>query len=272
MGLVEYLLMSISFYADGGDDESTLGFAARAVDVLVELMQDSTLELVSVSKLAALALSSSASPEKKSTKLKAMKPKGGSKKAPVVPILKFKPHKPSHLATKSSPAPGTVSNPNAVQKLRLVRRLWTVLRTIIPTALLSTAAERMVACLMKGMEEFTDSSDSVLSVFSANFGLDREGDELENEEALTLWAELCVDVLVACDVDALREFWGYTGRGTDEEGSWKWDWGVKERVLVWGVFGERWGVEKEEGWEGLVCLLGVPFMCVLFYFSFLWLY
>ncbi|KAF9465816.1 hypothetical protein BDZ94DRAFT_1253254 [Collybia nuda] len=254
--------MGVGYFQDGGDDETTLNFVARTVDILVELLQDSSLELVPVSKLIAVT-SSSASPEKKSTKLKAMKPKGGFKKSPEVPVLNLRTNKPDRPAPNSprSPlAPGTVSNPNAVQKLRIVRRLWTVLRTLVPTSFLSTAAERMVACLMKGMEEFTDSSDSVLSVFSAHFGLDRDGEELENEEALVLWAELCVDVLVVCDVDALREFWGYVGRGAVDEGTWKWNWGVKECILVWGVFGERWGVEKEEGWEGLVCLLGVPFM------------
>lgn len=126
---------------------------------------------------------------------------------------------------------------NAALKLKIVRELWAVIRKVISNAQLAIAAEKLIVCLMKDEDEFTDSG----------------------EISRTEWAAFCAEVLIVCDPDFLQEFWDYDGAS----GS-KWEWTDAIRGTVWRTFVEKWKEESECAWQAVLILLAVPFTCVSF--------
>ena len=221
--------------ADAGDDEATSAFAVRTVNVLTDILQDVQLDLV-----VPMASSSSSS----STPTVAHKFKSKLNASSPVPVT----------APKLNINGTTTSTFSNSVKLALIRRLWQASRRLIPHALLITsgAPERLLACLMKSEEDLTSSS----SLFYL-------AEDEEAGQAREHWASLCVGVIMACNPDALRAFWGYVNSEGEREWEWGWDW--RERSMVWRWFVEQWvgfGEQGEigAGWEGAVVLLGVPFL------------
>ena len=108
---------------------------------------------------------------------------------------------------------------------------------------------------MKREEDLTSSS-SLFSFPSA---------EEESPYLREKWTILCVDVLVKCNPEAVKAFWGYVNN--EGERDWEWGWDAIERAEVWRWFVDRWlgaweNSEVGVGWEGAVVLLGVPFLYV----------
>lgn len=124
---------------------------------------------------------------------------------------------------------------NHALKLRIVRRLWSSTRTIFPHGSLSSAGERLVTYIMKNEDEFTDSGES----------------------SRTEWAAMCTEILVICDLDLLKAFWGHKIERNWH--NWVWGWPGPIRGAVWKCFAEKWAEDGEGVWEGVVILLAIPF-------------
>lgn len=95
------------------------------------------------------------------------------------------------------------------------------------------------------------------------FALPSVEEDKEVAHLMESWTALCVDVIVKCNPDALRAFWGYVN--SDGVREWDWQWDAKDRVVVWGWFVDRWMGASQNGengcrWESAVVLLGVPFL------------
>jgi hypothetical protein len=220
---------------DAGDDEATATFAVRVVKVLTNIMQDAPLDLL-------LPRSLPPTPQSESKQ----------SSSPV-----------SITAAKLTIDDSSVSSINTTltnkTKLALIQRLWHITSSLIPHPLLASsgAPERLLASLMKREEDLTSSSP--LSLRSI------EEEEQETTELRESWTTLCVDVLVKCNPEALKAFWGYVNGDGNRE--WDWTWDARERAGVWGCFVDRWmgaceNIEGGVGWEAAVVLLGVPFLWV----------
>ncbi|KAJ7016133.1 hypothetical protein C8F04DRAFT_1056651, partial [Mycena alexandri] len=121
---------------------------------------------------------------------------------------------------------GQANLSNAVLKLKLVRGLWAVIRKVIPSPQLVSAAEKFITVLVAHEDEFTDCGDV----------------------SRTKWAMFCAEVLIICDFDDLKDFWTYGEKWTDAV-----------RSTVWRCFMERWKEESECAWQGVDILLAIPF-------------
>jgi hypothetical protein len=212
---------------DAGDDEATSNFAVRVVNVLINILQDAPLELL---------------PPRSSPPTPECKPKHG---------------KSSPVRINASAASSSTTLNNAT-KLALAQHLWHATCRLIPDLLLvsSDAPERLLLCLVEREDSLTSSS-SLFSLPSI------EEDEEETAHLREKWTTLCVDVLVKCNPESLRAFWGYAN--SDGERQWEWRWDLRERSAVWRWFVDRWmgaweDSEGNVGWEGAVVLLGVPFL------------
>ncbi|TFK39036.1 hypothetical protein BDQ12DRAFT_88060 [Crucibulum laeve] len=126
------------------------------------------------------------------------------------------------------------SHTNGFLKLRIIRKLWAVIRSTFHINRLNDAGERMLACLMKYEEELVESDDS----------------------ARSSWVKACIDVLAVCDVDAIRAFWGYEIVAGNKP--WSWSWSAEIKAAVWKTCVSRW-IDSGGEWNGAVILLGVPF-------------
>ncbi|KAL4069879.1 hypothetical protein V8B97DRAFT_1887107 [Scleroderma yunnanense] len=148
---------------------------------------------------------------------------------------------PGVVSPLSSPV-GAIRQPNHSQlhcsnasiKLRVVHELWEIMRAIFPSYLLHAGGAKLLEGLMEDEECLTELDDT--------------------EDARTLWACLCAEVLLICDIDELRKFWARRARTLAlmpyEAGA---------QSLVWRCFVEKWKGDEEGTWEGAVVLLGVPF-------------
>lgn len=125
---------------------------------------------------------------------------------------------------------------NGFLKIFLVRKFWEVTRAAISSEHLATASERILACLMKNEEEFTEGKI----------------------KARALWASFCADIVSTCHVEVLRAFWGYTPAVEDRH--WEWHWNSKSTAVIWAAFAQKWKEESDTTWEGGVSILGIPFM------------
>ncbi|KAJ6621847.1 hypothetical protein B0H10DRAFT_2214900 [Mycena sp. CBHHK59/15] len=168
-------------------DQDTSDFACAAVNILVEVLRDTTLDVSS---------------------------KAGE--------VRF---------CADGPEP-TCDLSNAALKLKIVRRLWATTRKVIANAQLSQAGEKLIYCLIKEEDEFTDSGDV----------------------SRTEWATFCAEVLIVCDPEDLQEFWNYDGARNS-----RWEWTDAIRSTVWRCFVEKWKEESECAWESVVILLAAPF-------------
>ncbi|KAG5644908.1 hypothetical protein DXG03_007460 [Asterophora parasitica] len=157
-----------------------------------------------------------------------------------------KPHTP--VKQRGLDIPGFTNAPgSALAKLTFARELWRVLSCVVPSKMLGTAAERLVAALLRNAEEYT----------AFNAGVDDE--EESAEEMNEAWAGFCVEAIALCGAtgDAMRVFWGYA---TNANELWTCKWNASERASIWRVFVRGWMRQSSEaGWEGAVCVLGVPF-------------
>lgn len=141
----------------------------------------------------------------------------------------------STSTTPNGSRKSVAKTPSPALRLQLIHALWTDLRVIFPRAQLNVAAERFISCLMKNEEEFTESG----------------------ENARMEWASLCVDVLLVCDSDAFKTFWGENI--IDNVPEWEWNWSPEVRSSVWRIFAQGWMQDGDGIYTGLVVLLGVPF-------------
>ncbi|KAJ7195459.1 hypothetical protein GGX14DRAFT_474774 [Mycena pura] len=138
-----------------------------------------------------------------------------------------------HGGVCSADGPEPTNNfSNAALKIRLVRALWAIVRKVISASQLHGVGEKLVFCLMKGEDEFTDSG----------------------ELSRTEWATFCAEALVICEPEDLQEFWNYDGAASS-----KWEWTPAIRSTVWRCFVEKWKEESDYAWQGVVILLTVPF-------------
>jgi hypothetical protein len=229
--LCAHTVIHLPNFTDAGDDEATSVFAVRVVKVLTNILQDAPLDLTPPSSLPP-------TPEGKA--------KHGKSSPDPITALK--------LDNVASSAFTTLNN---TTKLALVQGLWHATCRLIPHPLLASsgAPEWLLACLMKREDRLT--SSSLFSLSSA------EEEEQEIAHLRENWTTLCVDVLVKCNPEALRAFWGYVN--TDGKREWEWRWDARERAEVWQWFVGRWmgaweNGEGGVGWEGAVVLLGVPFL------------
>jgi hypothetical protein len=131
------------------------------------------------------------------------------------------------------------------------------MRTIFPQVTLVPAAETLLACLIKNQASLLPEDARMDGVFASDSG----------ESARNKWVSLCVNVLGACDVSAVRAFWEYEEGGSmggfRDKG---FEWTPDFTNAVWRTVVQQWR-DGEFHWEGAVVLLGVPFTYVLFSFD-----
>ncbi|KAG6844709.1 hypothetical protein H0H87_004432 [Tephrocybe sp. NHM501043] len=145
--------------------------------------------------------------------------------------------------------PGFSSSPkSSIARLGLARDMWSIICRLVPHSTLESAAEELLHCLVKNMEEYTSFGSSAST---RDLAEEEDEDEKEmNEE----WVELCVEVLAACGEDVTSDFWaGEKGKGVA---------GLKasEKALIWRVFAKGWVTQNADaGWSCAVCALAAPF-------------
>ncbi|GLB45492.1 putative tRNA threonylcarbamoyladenosine metabolic process [Lyophyllum shimeji] len=158
----------------------------------------------------------------------------------------------------------TSSNPgSALAKLTFAHELWRVMCRVVPHAVLAAAAERLLWCLLRCVEEYTAFTGSAGESLLGPGEEAKEGVEEEGQEMNELWAEFCVDVAAVRGGEGVRAFWECNwDRAEYKEGEyWTCAWTAEERAVVWRVFVRGWMQQGSgAGWEGAVGILGVPFV------------
>jgi hypothetical protein len=130
--------------------------------------------------------------------------------------------------------PNENSIPSSVLKLHVVKRLWQVLAELLPDHL-SEDAHKLAACLMKHEDELTESGS----------------------EAQEAWVGLVSELLLLCEPEAQRAFWGH--HAYDDVSRWRWIWTDQKRSKIWTSFSEHWLDSQQSTYEGILILLQVPF-------------
>ncbi|TFK69534.1 hypothetical protein BDN72DRAFT_959500 [Pluteus cervinus] len=206
VGIWDGLLKAqIGLFQDNDEDDAIPDFAAKMVDVLIELLQDTNLDLVGRSTSATA---------KGSAGLRGSSP----------------------FNFTDPPMEPAADLTNGLLKLHVVRRLFETTRAAIPHVHMNMAGERMLACLMKNEDEFTEGRPAVLG----------------------LWARFCAEVIAVCDIDLIKAFWGYMPALRDK--IWEWNWTDECKAVAWRAFLQKWREDPEANWEGCLYVLGVPFM------------
>jgi hypothetical protein len=148
---------------------------------------------------------------------------------------------PRKVLSSSSPARAPPSShSNTALKISITRDLWTTTRTTVPLELITAAGEKLLACLVNDEDDWVWELDSP-------------------DDARKQWAMFCAEVLLVCDLDELRLFWG-TSRVARSEKKRGWSKKAEVRRLVWDCFVQKWKAEGDWHWEGAVVLLSVPFV------------
>jgi hypothetical protein len=112
---------------------------------------------------------------------------------------------------------------------------------------MTVAGEKLLACLVDNENELVWATDAP-------------------DDTRKQWAMVCAEVLLVCDPEELKLFWG-TNRDCGSQRKRDWSRQAEVRSLVWTCFVQKW---KEEGagyWEGAVVLLSAPFVCVFIHSS-----
>jgi hypothetical protein len=160
------------------------------------------------------------------------------------------PNRNDTVPDSDGPAPmiaGSTKCTNGELRLRVVRRMWNVMKNVFPESSLVEAAEVLLACLMR--------NSKLLLSECAYSGLDEEGETGRNS-----WVTLCFDVSKICGPEAIRVFWGCEEGAAVEKvpGAWAWDWTREFTNAVWRTAVEKWR-DDESDWESAIILLGIPF-------------
>jgi hypothetical protein len=146
---------------------------------------------------------------------------------------------PRKVLSSSSPArPPPSSCSSTILKLSITRDLWAIVRANVPLELITVAGKKLLGCLVDNEEGLVWETDSP-------------------DDARREWAMLCAEVLLVCDLQELKSFWGIAG--SERKGE-VWSRKTEVRSFVWTCFVQKW---KEDGgwyWEGAVILLGAPFL------------
>ena len=213
---------AISFsyiFVETGDDPATIAFTVRAANILIDIVQDRNIDM--------------------------------TPKASVPPSLKPGPKAEIEVlsVTLSSDPPHEDPVPmrrstNGELKLKVVRDLWRTVKTTVPHSLLATASEKLLLCLVANEDELLDEDD---------LPLDAEHDST----VLKSWAQFCAELVMCCDIDVLKAFWGFDSDASVELGSWS---RAKNTIFVWRLFADMWKTESPCAWENCAGLLSVPFM------------
>ena len=119
------------------------------------------------------------------------------------------------------------------------------MRTTVPDSLLATACKKLLLCLVANEDELLDKDDLL--------DLDAEHDDT----GLKSWAQLCAELVMCCNIDVLKAFWGLDSDASVELGRWR---QAKYTMFVWRLFAEMWKMELLCTWENCAGLLSVPFM------------
>ena len=208
------------FCVETGNDNATIAFTVRAANILIDIIQDRNIDM--------------------------------TPKASVPPSLKSGPKAEIEVlsVTLSSDPPHedpvpTRRSTNGELKLKVVHDLWRTVRTTVPHSLLATASEKLLLCLVANEDELLDEDDLP--------DLDAEHDNA----ALKSWAQLCAELVMCCDIDVLKAFWGLDSDASVELGRWR---QAKYTMFVWRLFAEMWKMELLCTWENCAGLLSVPFM------------
>ncbi|PPQ76516.1 hypothetical protein CVT26_013350 [Gymnopilus dilepis] len=168
------------------------------------------------------------------------------------PTLDFRPRKVSHIL---SVAPGDsddtvpdIDGPatltNAELRMRVVHRLWGVMKTVIPHKFLGRSAELLLDGLVKSRLVLVPECSRLDGSFN--------GDDLEGPR--NCWVALCMDVLGMCYPGKFKAFWGCDM----EEDSYKWEWKGEFTRAVWKTSVDIF-MDGSDQWRDGVVLLGLPF-------------
>jgi hypothetical protein len=150
------------------------------------------------------------------------------------------------LLTLTSPARPSHSKTNQVLpvyrwksalRLLLVRQLWLIVVSILPSNHLSEVAETLLAVLLDSEVNLVADIDLA-------------------DEVRAQWASLCAEVVYHCDEKELHAFWDMQQNKTDSNRKTK-RWSQNVRSFVWSHFLEKWR-EEQSKWESATVLLGAP--------------
>ena len=150
--------------------------------------------------------------------------------------------------TLSSSSPARLppsSHSSTVLKLSITRDLWATIRGTVPLEFMAMAGKKLLACLV-------DNEDALVCEAGSP------------DDARKQWAMFCAEVLLVCEPEALKLFWGVSQDAEYGDVCRVWSRPAEVRSLVWACFVQKWKEEGDWYWEGAVILLGVPFLCVYF--------
>lgn len=149
---------------------------------------------------------------------------------------------------------------NGELRLRVVRTLWTRFKKVLPSTVIGEAAETLLASIMCN-------HSSLLNPAALEFDSETSPRHaMHGKQAREEWVSFVMDILSACDADAMKVFWGFEAAGPAQPGTWGSGWSEEFRVAVWKTAVECWR-EGNYGWEPAVVLLGVPFTYVFCFYK-----
>ncbi|PFH53300.1 hypothetical protein AMATHDRAFT_137672 [Amanita thiersii Skay4041] len=209
---------NVSYLQDENDDPGITTFTIRAADILIDIIQDRNIDLTA--KMPSVSSVATGDNDGLSICLSSDPPQPDAE-----PNRKFS---------------------NGALKLRIMRDLWATVRLAVPHSMLLPASQKLLLCLVANEEELLSNGD-ILNMESGTDG-----------PALSLWSQLCADLLMHCDVDTLKSFWGQ-GSGLDDLDFGGWNRSCSNSKLIWITFAAVWAQEAEWVPECFVVLLSIPF-------------
>ncbi|PPQ86312.1 hypothetical protein CVT25_005613 [Psilocybe cyanescens] len=178
------------------------------------------------------------------------------------PKLDLKPKKLNEQAAASTldsddtiPDLGNSTCTNAELRLRVIYRLWTAMKAIVPHKLLEGAGEALIEALVWNQKLLVPEIARMTTTTSCS---EEAVEEEEGERARATWVGVCVDVLGVCDVGAFKMFWGVETDVKEGREATRWIWNAAFTRAVWRSVVGTW-VEMKGSWEAGVVLLGLPF-------------
>lgn len=134
--------------------------------------------------------------------------------------------------------------------MRVIHRLWGVMKTTIPHNLLERAAEKLLDGLV----------DARMMLVPESSRLDGSSSEEDLEGPRNAWISLCMDVLGLCDRETFKLFWCCETDAGEHLSPWHWT-GEFTRA-IWKASVDMF-MDGGDRWQDGIVLLGLPFRYIL---------
>ncbi|EAU85823.1 hypothetical protein CC1G_05040 [Coprinopsis cinerea okayama7 len=161
------------------------------------------------------------------------------------------------IGSKDREVTGTTLCTNAELKMKVVKSLWSTVKTVFPRSDLGAAADKLLRTLLENSGMLTEPRKKKVRSLSGNLN--------HVIAPITTWGDLCATIILDSGVsestEAMKMFWGL---GDESEAKCHWESlavfdNCEAKSHVWKACLDVW--KQEEGqWEGAVVLLAAPFV------------